>query len=115
MVTAHQIRSQVRAYIDGKVSLELLDDWILSHTWDASRVLADPSAVALSEYIQGLMIAYSASAAREETIRKELANAIRPFVEASSTSVRPVFRETRAPLFHAFASNQDLELVGLLA
>jgi hypothetical protein len=57
MVSAIQIREQLRAWLEGRVPLHEFEDWFVSATWDAHKwtdreaeLLADEIELNLSEY-----------------------------------------------------------------
>lgn len=86
MASASEIRRNVQEFLDDKRSLESLDDWSASYSWNIHN-RSDAETRDLAYAVRGALVEYSSGDLDRVALREELANAIRPFVSHSETIV----------------------------
>ena len=70
----------VESYLHGSVTLDVFEDWFLANNWNA-HLDAEGPPVELIHRIEGLLLDHSSDAINLESLRLELANAVRSLAE----------------------------------
>lgn len=104
-----QIRQNVRAVGEGRLSLDDFQRWFVPISWDI-EASQDHSVIALVHGIDGILAESSAAHWSESDLREELAKAIRPFVSRQNKSfvLADVFEKRPRP--YASRNKKDLTL-----
>lgn len=79
MASVNEISAQVRAFLGDRISLQELEDWSASYSWNIHQ-RADQETQNLAYAVRGLLVDYSSGDIDEATLRRELATAALPFV-----------------------------------
>jgi hypothetical protein len=80
-----QVAALVKRYVDGTIALHELEDTYLPLLWDADE---DSDVVQFLGHVNNLIAERGQGDRTEESVREELANAIRPFAQSDSMAVR---------------------------
>jgi hypothetical protein len=92
MISVDQIRLKIADYLDDRIQIGELEDWILANAWNVHR-FANQQTVNLVHWIEGRILDFDAGAISLSTLRSEMTEAaetIRPFAFAERLYAKPI-------------------------
>jgi hypothetical protein len=86
MISGQMIQSHARLYLNGKVSLDDFEDWLLSNSWNA-HLDSDSSAVEVYHKIEGSLLDFSSGAIGIDSLHAAIEQSILPLERACDIEV----------------------------
>jgi len=112
MISGQMIQSHARLYLNGKVSLDDFEDWLLSNSWNA-HLDSDSSAVEVYHKIEGSLLDFSSGAIGIDSLHEAIEQSILPLeLIAPSPSVHKLV--LGKPAKRAFESGSFSQPVSLI-
>jgi hypothetical protein len=108
MASVFEISAQVASFLADRLSLEQLEDWSAEYSWNIHK-RADDSTQALAYQVRAILNAYSNDLC-EDGLRRELAIAVRPFVQLARVSVPTIPLVYGQPSVIAATANRELPI-----
>jgi hypothetical protein len=88
MISVDQIRSKLGEYLEDRIQLDELEDWILANGWNV-HLDADSQTAQLVHRLLGVILDFDAGAVSIGTLRRELREASNPYPFDRRQSVAP--------------------------